>query len=108
MAGLFELFVDAQSQFRFRLLDAKGVEMAVSSAFEDKSAAVAGIEAVRERRHGPDQRLPRPVPCQATEAGETRPPSDNHAPHPGPAGFLTTGVGGGPSRTMEQYPALAV
>jgi uncharacterized protein YegP (UPF0339 family) len=48
MAGLFELFVDAQSQFRFRLLDAGGVVLAVSSGFEDKRAAVAGIEAVRE------------------------------------------------------------
>ena len=48
MAGLFEIFVDEQSQFRFRLLDARGVLMAVSSGFADKSAAVAGIEAVRE------------------------------------------------------------
>jgi uncharacterized protein YegP (UPF0339 family) len=48
MAGLFELFVDEQSRFRFRLLDAEGVVMAVSSGFADKSAAVAGIEAVRE------------------------------------------------------------
>lgn len=48
MAGLFELFVDAQAQFRFRLLDASGTIVAVSSGFEDKCAAVAGIEAVRE------------------------------------------------------------
>lgn len=48
MAGRFELFIDAQSQFRFRLLDARGAVMAVSSGFEDKRAAVAGIEAVRE------------------------------------------------------------
>lgn len=48
MAGLFEIFVDEQSQFRFRLLDAEGVVMAVSSGFADKSGAVAGIEAVRE------------------------------------------------------------
>lgn len=48
MAGLFELFVDAQSQFRFRLLDDRGAVMAVSSGFDDKLAAVAGIDAVRE------------------------------------------------------------
>lgn len=48
MAGRFELFVDAQSQFRFRLLDGRGAVVAVSSGFEDKLAAVAGIEAVRE------------------------------------------------------------
>ena len=48
MAGLFELFVDAQSQFRFRLLDGRGVVVALSSGFDDKLAAVAGIDAVRE------------------------------------------------------------
>ena len=48
MAGLFELFVDEQSQFRFRLLDGRGVTVAESSSFDDKSGAVAGIDAVRE------------------------------------------------------------
>lgn len=48
MAGLFELFVDAQSQFRFRLLDGKGAVVALSSGFDDKLAAIAGIDAVRE------------------------------------------------------------
>lgn len=48
MAGRFELFVDAQSKFRFRLLDGRGLELAVSSGFDDKLAAVAGIDAVRE------------------------------------------------------------
>ena len=48
MAGMFEVFVDAESQFRFRLKAPDGTEMAVSAAFGDKSAAVAGIAAVRE------------------------------------------------------------
>lgn len=48
MAGLFELFVDAQSHIRFRLTAPDGTVMAVSKAFEDKPAAVAGIAAVRE------------------------------------------------------------
>lgn len=48
MAGLFELFVDAQSQVRFRLTAPDGTVMAVSKAFDDKAAAVAGIAAVRE------------------------------------------------------------
>ncbi|KRE58566.1 hypothetical protein ASG92_23215 [Arthrobacter sp. Soil736] len=48
MAGLFELFVDAQSYVRFRLTAPDGTVMAVSRAFDDKSAAVAGIAAVRE------------------------------------------------------------
>ncbi|MET3950014.1 DUF1508 domain-containing protein [Arthrobacter sp. UYEF36] len=48
MAGKFELFVDAESRFRFRLRAPDGTVMAVSAAFRDKSAAVAGIAAVRE------------------------------------------------------------
>jgi len=48
LAGMFELFVDSNSSFRFRLKAPDGTVMAVSRAFEDKSAAVAGIAAVRE------------------------------------------------------------
>jgi len=48
MTGKFELFVDAESKFRFRLKAPDGTVMAVSAAFSDKSAAVAGIAAVRE------------------------------------------------------------
>ena len=48
MAGLFELFVDAESHFRFRLKGPDGTVVAVSKAFDDKPAAVAGIAAVRE------------------------------------------------------------
>lgn len=48
MAGSFEVFVDGQSNFRFRLKAPDGAIMAVSAAFRNKSAAVAGIEAVRE------------------------------------------------------------
>jgi uncharacterized protein len=48
MAGIFEVFVDAESQFRFRLKAPDGTVVAVSAAFGDKAAAVAGIAAVRE------------------------------------------------------------
>lgn len=48
MASMFELFVDADSHFRFRLTAPDGTVMAVSKAFGDKPAAVAGITAVRE------------------------------------------------------------
>lgn len=48
MAGMFELFVDAHSTFRFRLKAPDGTVIAVSKAFDDKPAAVAGISAVRE------------------------------------------------------------
>jgi uncharacterized protein YegP (UPF0339 family) len=48
MAGMFELFIDAQSAFRFRLTAPDGTVMAVSRPFTTKTDAVAGIAAVRE------------------------------------------------------------
>ncbi|MFP3460016.1 DUF1508 domain-containing protein [Arthrobacter globiformis] len=48
MAGIFELFIDAESAFRFRLTAPDGTEMAVSRPFATKTDAVAGIAAVRE------------------------------------------------------------
>ena len=48
MAGMFELFLDPESCFRFRLTAPDGTVMAVSKAFDTKTAAVAGIAEVRE------------------------------------------------------------
>ncbi len=48
MAGMFELFMDSQSSFRFRLTAPDGTVMAVSKPFDTKTDAVAGIAAVRE------------------------------------------------------------
>ena len=48
MAGKFEVFVDTEAQYRFRLITPGGSELAVSGPYPDKSAAVAAIEAVRE------------------------------------------------------------
>jgi len=48
MAGMFEVFVDSDSLFRFRLKAPDGTEMAVSGPFRDKAAVAAGITAVRE------------------------------------------------------------
>ena len=48
MAGMFELFVDAESGYRFRLTAPDGTIMAVSKPFNTKSDAVEGIAAVRE------------------------------------------------------------
>ncbi|SDS81549.1 hypothetical protein SAMN04489743_0934 [Pseudarthrobacter equi] len=48
MAGKFEVFLDPQSKFRFRLVGADGAVMAVSQAFNDKASVVVGIAAVRE------------------------------------------------------------
>ncbi|MDP9890143.1 YegP family protein [Pseudarthrobacter enclensis] len=48
MAGMFELFNDEESGFRFRITAPDGTVMAVSRSFPDKPSAVAGIKAVRE------------------------------------------------------------
>jgi uncharacterized protein len=48
MAGMFEVFLDSDSLFRFRLKAPDGTVMAVSGAFDDKHALAAGIAAVRE------------------------------------------------------------
>lgn len=48
MAGTFEVFVDREAHFRFRLKAPDGTVVAESAAFSDKPAAVAGIAAVRE------------------------------------------------------------
>lgn len=48
MAGMFELFIDAESAFRFSLTAPDGTVMAVSKPFTTKTDAVAGIAAVRE------------------------------------------------------------
>jgi uncharacterized protein YegP (UPF0339 family) len=48
MAGTFELFVDDDSQVRFRLLAKDGHVLAVSGQFADKEHAAAAIDDVRE------------------------------------------------------------
>ena len=48
MAGQFEIFTDAESNVRFRLLAADGTVLAISRAFDDKRQAANGIMAVRE------------------------------------------------------------
>lgn len=48
MAGSFEVFMDAESQVRFRLVAPNGVVLAVSEQFADKRHAAAAIKDVRE------------------------------------------------------------
>lgn len=48
MAGHFEVFVDTESMYRFRLLAPDGTVLAVSDRFADKRAVAAGIAAIRE------------------------------------------------------------
>ncbi|MFB9859491.1 YegP family protein [Paenarthrobacter aurescens] len=48
MPGMFKLFSDAESAFRFRLTASDGTMVAVSTPFSAKTDVVAGIAAVRE------------------------------------------------------------
>ncbi|MGM7778457.1 YegP family protein [Arthrobacter sp. KNU-44] len=48
MTGMFELFIDEDTSFRFRLKAPDGTVVAVSKSFPDKRAAVCGISDVRE------------------------------------------------------------
>jgi uncharacterized protein YegP (UPF0339 family) len=48
MAGMFEVFLDSDSLFRFRLKAPDGAVMAVSGSFRDKSAVAACIASVSE------------------------------------------------------------
>ncbi|BAS10548.1 hypothetical protein AHiyo4_39700 [Arthrobacter sp. Hiyo4] len=48
MAGMFELFLDVESRYRFRLSAPDGTVIAVSRGFTDRPAAVAAIRDARE------------------------------------------------------------
>ena len=48
MAGVFELFSDEDSGFRFRIKAPDGTVMAISRSFPDKQSAVARIHDIRE------------------------------------------------------------
>ena len=52
MAGKFELTKDKAGKFRFRLKAGNGEIIAVSEAYESKSAAKNGIESVQKNAAG--------------------------------------------------------
>ena len=71
MAGMFELFNDEDSKFRFRITAPDGAILATSRAFPDKASAVAGIRDMREYAgmgHITDMCLP-PLSRAAAEPG---------------------------------------
>ena len=75
MAGQFEIFTDAESNVRFRLIAADGTVLAISTAFDDKrQAANAHHGRARVRRHradpgGPQQPVGRAARQQERVAG---------------------------------------
>ncbi|MGB8384099.1 MAG: DUF1508 domain-containing protein [Dermatophilaceae bacterium] len=52
MAGKFELFQDSASKYRFRLKAGNGEIVATGEAYESRSAAKKGIQAVQRAAAG--------------------------------------------------------
>ncbi|HZZ49339.1 MAG TPA: DUF1508 domain-containing protein [Pseudonocardia sp.] len=52
MAGKFEVYEDRAGKFRFRLKASNGQVVAVGEAYESKSAALKGCEAVQRAAEG--------------------------------------------------------
>jgi uncharacterized protein YegP (UPF0339 family) len=52
MAGKFEVYQDRAGKYRFRLKASNGQVVAVGEAYESKSAAVKGCEAVQRAADG--------------------------------------------------------
>jgi uncharacterized protein YegP (UPF0339 family) len=52
MAGKFEVYEDKAGKFRFRLKAGNGEVVAVGEAYESKSAAIKGTEAVQRAADG--------------------------------------------------------
>lgn len=48
MAGKFELYLDDESRYRFRLTGDDGATLMTSESYEDKPAAVSGINGIRD------------------------------------------------------------
>jgi uncharacterized protein YegP (UPF0339 family) len=80
MAGQFEIFTDAESNVRFRLLAADGTVLAISKAFRDKRSAADGIMAVRECAGTGLIRQDRSSPCGPVRSSNG-PPSPAHRRH---------------------------
>lgn len=52
MAGKFESYTDKAGKFRFRLKAGNGEVVATGEAYESKSAAIKGTEAVQRAAQG--------------------------------------------------------
>ena len=52
MAGKFEIYTDKAGKFRFRLKAGNGEVVATGEAYETKSAAIKGTEAVQRAAQG--------------------------------------------------------
>ncbi len=52
MAGKFEIYADKAGKFRFRLKAANGEVVATGEAYESKSGAIKGTEAVQRAADG--------------------------------------------------------
>lgn len=48
MAGKFELYLDDESHYRFRLTGDDGATLMTSESYDDKPTAVSGINGIRD------------------------------------------------------------
>lgn len=102
MAGLFEIFLDADASFRFQLTAPDGSVLAVSRAFPDKDAAIKGIAAAREYagmghvRELPSPAGERPSPRPAAVSAAALP--DKRRDHTGRADLWQVRRATGPAR----------
>lgn len=103
MAGMFELFIDEDACFRFRLTAPDGTVMALSRPFPDKPAAIEGIAAVREYAGtGFVTELPEP-PAARRELHQ-----DPRAPSPGGSTIGTRRVRTGWSGAQARLPHVRI
>ncbi|UKA64662.1 YegP family protein [Arthrobacter sp. FW306-04-A] len=118
MAGMFEVFIDEDTSFRFRLKAPDGTVVAVSRSFPDKLAAVCGISDVREYAgmglitdlcpevpvRGPSPTPPAPAAKQASPSGIPHLPVPPRRHNPLPARDRTVR----PWHTAERVEAACV
>lgn len=86
MAGKFELYTDAKGKHRFRLKAGNGEIIAVSEAYESKSAAMNGIESIRHHAaEAPVQDMtaaaPKPGPSPTPSPKPAKPAAAASTPH---------------------------
>ncbi|MET4097565.1 DUF1508 domain-containing protein [Arthrobacter sp. UYCu712] len=86
MAGMFELFTDEVSGFRFRITAPDGTVMAVSRRFPDKQSAVDGIRAVRDYAGMGHITDLCPAPSAGAVTGPVPPPDHRTGAAPGRPG----------------------
>jgi uncharacterized protein len=104
VAGMFEIFLDADAGFRFQLTAPDGSVLAVSRVFPDKAAVIKGIAAAREYagtghvRELPSPAAERPSPRQAAVPAAALP--DKRRSHTGRSDLWPVRRASSPARPL--------